>query len=841
MKKISLTAKRFVFKAHHPTALCASLALLSTLIMREPIAAPQKPVFPRLEPSQSVVLQAPQAAVQAVVARAKRPATAKRRAIRPSIDWAFVQSELNADSPIEATVTNGWVAQADPLISALNEAALEPQDFSRRETSEAQVDVEFAVGLSFPTEQVYREVAGIYEQNTFSEIRESFAKLQNPEFYEWKEKPAPTLVRRPKTRSKIAAVKAPQPSAPPIDPATVWVAKTPADLSSIKPNDPVFEVKPPSQPSAPSSLSAQSYGPALASITEIPLPRSRDLATGEPVTTQSLDSQIATSTQRALQAAFEDTPFESDLFGRLYLENSVRNWLEKEKAHIELHLQPVGSRDPQGTRYLSYHYPATDFREPGQMLKGRYQLIASVYRPQDVDAPYAEAVYPTEVNAHTARQHLKFSIRKSDLKPVSNSDQNGRRKSKVFLSFFEGAAADYREPHPIPGVEVRVVGYEKEFGTLVSNAEGNLIIPALPGPFDYVIEARAKGYFRTFKNIQVNHSDFSMPVYMVSKEKTQTMARALVGVRQIDETSVLMGRVFDPETRNPLEGERVDLIDHEESRGAYTSFFGELHRTGPTGFFSFFNVAAAFRYLARPENTKRAFRLPVRKSSAYYVELGRDGRHTLRGRLTDPNLGGGLGNVEGAIVRLVGDPEFSTVSGSDGQFEIPGIDFPAGALALEVEVPRSKGHGPGYRLSWHTIAWNPRQSSQVQDLFLVQDHFVEASLGTAPSSSSGIYAQTGNVIGGAHNTLLAQSPNCLQTELWSVDSGQRVDAIHGPFPFVGDSLYGQSLCLIKGSPGFTYRNLPPGEYSLKWLNHSGVALGARTIHVGMGRDSITVN
>ncbi len=916
-------------------ALCAGLAMAGTLVMREPIAAERVWPFPKNNTLAiaRASLNAPVAvetrAAAALVATPRRAAQKRNLTCaktvltrvaktsgekfastnRPTLnpnwrsrrnhqnqsartrEWLarnqFVDSELNSDFPADATITDGWMPEIETLRTAFEEESLEPSDLTEKRTAPVQVDVELALGVTFPDELPYREVVGTYQRDDFSQIRASFNELNDPEFTTWKSPqelepqlmapkprktaPKPTRVAsRPQARGKVA-------------PSQGWTSKptltfnyvppavldATAELSSIEkpvvaPQDLATQSVPAlAVPTAPSVSPAAptNLGPSLASLTPsvsttprsnaidavaaVPKPR----VSNETLATQAKATQRgAVSLVAAADAAFDQTPFESDLYGRVTFSPEFSTWLTEQKGHVELYLQPVGSRDPQGTRYLSYRYPQADFRDKASALKGRYQLVAGIYRVQDIDGPYAEAVYQEEVNARTARGHLRFHIESRDLKVTSHASSSDRRHATVHLSFFEGASADYREPHEIAGAEVRVIGFEKEYGVLHADAAGNLAIHAVPTHSDLAIEVRAKDYYRTFRTIHVFGADAHLPVYMVSKDKVAAMTRALVGVRQSGTAALIMGRVFEPESRNPLEHERIELTDHPARNGSYFSFFGEPGRTASTGFYSFFNVAPAFRYVTRPEVDKRALRLFMRDSSAYYVELGRGGMRSFHGRLTDPNLNGTVGNVVGAKIHLVGDENFETITGPDGRFEIPGIDFPSGMIAIDIEAPQQ---GPAYSLTRHTIAWNPRQAASVQDLFVVQERFVSHSLNSAYSADFGPNPlsierspASGNLIGGAYGTLFDQAPSCLGVELWSVDTGLPVPAGHGPYPFVtgtGSTGGQEPLCLTRSAPGFTFQNLPPGEYLMKWTGENGHSIGSRIVHIGMGRDSISVN
>lgn len=906
--------------------LIASLAAATSLVLREPVAA-ARPFFPPKYPL--VLLHRAPVAAPVKTQPAARVAVKKScpktllafsvkhkpqlnrdfRSLRSHAnrsprarEWAernrFVDSELAADFAVDATVTDVLQTENEPLRVALDAPADAATDYSQREVSEAQVDVELALGFTYPDEQRYYEKAGLFEKNDFTEIREAFASYKDETFLKAPEKAQsklPTLVTgkekkavakvesalsKPKLRGQLAsrnwlaksqrpvtlpawsaveptpppvATVAPPPTLAPVAPVVVASEPmpAPAPMVEVPVELPPFgpEPLPSTKPSTVVALSPKlaAVDPTLhaSAATAIPQPR---------VVTDEKSTQgrrvLFDPTGQAMKEAFNNTPFETDLFGRVEVSPQLATWINEQRAHIELYLQPVGSRDPQGTRYLSYRFPQPEFRDSAKALIGRYELVAGIYRPQDVDGPYAEARFSHEVNAVTAREHLKFYIDLSDLKPLAGHTPGNGRTSTVHLSFFEGASADYREPHPIAGASVRVIGSQDQSQGLTADAQGNLVIAGVATQNDLAIEVTAPGYYRTFRTFRVFNSDVHLPVYLVNIEKVRTMTQALAGVRQAGAAAVLMGRVFDPQTRNPLEGETIELVDHPAERGSYFSFFGEPGRTAATGFFSFFNVAPAFRYISRPESLKPSLRVFMRAESAYYIELGRGGARSFHGRLTDPNLPGGLGNVVGATIRLVGDDRVAVVSGPDGRFEIPGIDFPTGMFALDVEPPHLPG-GPQYTLTRHTVAWNPRRAGTLQDLFIVQEPFITQSFASAQASDFGPNplrpsrnAQTGNLIGGAYGGLLELGQRCLRAELWSVDTGHAVLAQHGPFPFV-ETPYSvqrpEGLCLTRQNPGFTFQGLGSGEYLLKWVGDAGQTLGGRIVHIGSGRDSIVVN
>jgi hypothetical protein len=740
----------------------------------------------------------------------------------------FMEAELSATDLESREGINSLSFEEEALALALDSSS-PSSDLGDLRTSETQVEVEFYVGNGI-ADVPYVEKIGTIVPNTFEALRESldavksdplvsavFVGFAKPEIV----RPSATLKKRAAKRQKQVAGASATPNAPSFEPAAV-------PLPSEKP--PVLNL-----------------GPQLASLgrtPEVAVQSNRERAL-EPeraeeatvVAEGSLSQRAVNTLSSQVQldpfAALSAAPFESDLFGRVFLAPDLEGWLAKEKGHIELYLQPLKSRDPQGTRFLSFHFPQDSFRESADVLKGRYRLVAGIFRPGDIDSPYAEIVHPEEINALTARSQVKFSLATKNLKVVSSPNSGERNRVRIFVSLFQGASAEYDTPTSIAGAEVKVLGFP-EYGVLISNTEGNLEIPHFPSHSQAILEVRAKNYYRTFRTVPVFGGDVHVPLYMVQKQQIALLS-ALVRAPQQGRLSVAMGRVFDPETRNPLAGQTIELKDQPQNRGHYFRFFGpsETSRTTTsTGFYTDFNIQPAFRYWLRPDSQQRTFRMNVEESAAYYTELGRGGSKSFFGRLVDPNCG----KVAGARVWLVGDEEFEAVSREDGTFEIPGIDFPSGVLAIDVKAP-------GYRLTRHTVEWNPRQTAATKDLFMVQERFVEQGLefaqsrvfGPAPSSGQA----SGSIIGGAYGSLFEQETGCLEVQLWAIKQDKVVDPEHGPYPLVGGG--GEKICVNQSHPGFTYINLPPAEYLLKWKESSGKALGSRVIHVGMERDSVCVN
>ncbi len=762
----------------------------------------------------------------------------------------LIEQELRTELEVDDSLAlNGWQPEAQLADQGLEEDSLDSADYTDRNISAAQVDVELAIGTTYPIEHPVAEIVGIYQREDFQTLRQTFETLKDEQYTQWR---SPKETEPQLVRASVAPVKSKSVSRRTNKPALAKATAAP-QVAAVPVAPPVLstEYEAVDGVAERSSESGDLLGSAKAVVGNVvsevgrSLARSATTAATAVIVASALPSSAPSSAlpSSALSrissgqpvSSLDGRPYEDDLMGRMEMSPALDKWLTENKGHVELYLLPVGTRDPQGIHYLTFEYPQYDFAKKADSLKGRYQLVAGIFTPQSVDGPIAEIFYPEEIAPDTARSHLKFFLDTKDLKGTHFAANAGRRHANVSLTFFEGASPEHTTPEKIRNAEVRVIGFP-EYGTLKSDADGNLLVSALPNHSQIVFEVRAKDFLRTYRTVPIFGADVHQPIYMVSKPRVKEIVRTLLGKKQSGVLSVVMGRVFDPKTRNPLKNEVVELVDHSEELGSYFSFFGEKLTTSVTGFLSFYNVAPAFRYLKRSSEEARTFRFPVRSAAGYYLELGRGGVKALKGKVTDPNLG----PVAAASVRLVGDSNFETQTDEQGRFEIPGIDFPSGVVAVEIAAPH-------YPTSWHTLPWDIRYAGFEKELFVLQDRFIDQSLAASQSANVGPNPlkaerseQTGNLIAGAYGSLFEQTSECLTAELWSLESGRIVNPGHGPFGFLQDAS-GDELCLTKEKPGVTYFNLPPSEYLLKWKDSSGTALGARILHIGMGRDSISVN
>ncbi|MBY0370931.1 carboxypeptidase regulatory-like domain-containing protein [bacterium] len=827
----------------------------------------------------------------------RRPSKEQRAAARAR--EKFLQENLDAEiSAEESTALNSFSPELAFAVSELEENApiSEKSDYSRPAVSEAQVDAVFSMGLGFEDENPYNEVVGTFQQNSFSEIREAFTGLQDDQFLKGRpaappasivadlEKPEPTPRVAEAKKAAGAEVAIAEMATAPVVEAKEPVATPPARRRVVvqsKPRPISQEMLPPpkDEPLVPPEVlealgvppvsplqTAQTPPVALpwtisasaAALPSLPaptvvattvteaLPKPRTVASETPADTHSA---LTNQTTSAI-AANLTKPFETDLYVRLTPKQDLQQWLQENRAHIELYLQPLGTRDPQGTLFLLPDGEG-NYRESADVLRGRYALVAGVYRPQDVERPYREIQHPVEINSETVWKHQRFAPDLASLHEV-RGNRSGKRAT-VVLTLFKGASPEHERPstvsegEKIANGQVSIVSYP-ERGVFYADERGNVVIPDLAYGFTYVFEVRAQNYFRTFQTVPIYQSDAYQPVYLVSKSQTVAIAKRLAvsdkgtGVGLGAGTSVLMGRVFDPQTLQPQADTRVDLQNHLLSLGSYFQFFQDKFqpRTSNLGYFSFFNLpaSATHRQITRPETQLRTYEATVMPQSGYYVELGRAGVHTLKGNLIDPDKR----PIVGATIRLVGDAEFETTSKDAGYFEIPGIDFPVGTVSIDVEAP-------GYRLSRITLPWNPKRAMVPHKPYLVPEGFVELGLAGAQQADVGPNPQgfisargSGNLIAGTSEALFKglEEGSCLHAELWSIAEGKLVDKGHGPFPFSPDA-DDEELCLTEAAPGFTFTNLAAGDYLLKWKDDAGRKTGPRPVRIGDGMDSIAVD
>lgn len=514
------------------------------------------------------------------------------------------------------------------------------------------------------------------------------------------------------------------------------------------------------------------------------------------------------------------------VFGKLTFDRRVQNWIESGKGHVELHLRKERSQEPQDSLFIDYQYPSRDFSLDARELEGSYQLVASFFRP-DSSVAVAEVTYPKVLDSQTAKEMIVFHVRKEQvedaIRAVSTKTDRG-----VVLSgtVFEGGSGDHRDVKPLAGAAIQVVG-QSDWGSVQSDKEGNFRIPYVSANSEYLLSVTAPGYYPTEVIVPTFQTTGYVSVHLIPKDKVEVVTRYFTKRPQVADKAVIMGRLFDPASRAPKADQEVVL----SGRNGRALYFGalpdrSLRQTTATGLFGFFNVEPAFRSVGKPYGAASEL-INIKPGSAYYIEMGRGGTKTVRGTLVDPYRQQRLSG----LVRVVGSPT-QVETNEQGEFEIDAIELSPGIITLEVEAQ-------GYPISWHTLSWSARESKKNHFLYLAESellHEVRASVAKVSERP-----HSGVILGGAESRFFENSKSCVYVSLTDSE-GLPVSPEQGPFPLHRGEFNPQKpLCLAKQSPGFSYFNLKPGQYILKWKNRKGEVLRSHVTRVGADRTSILIN
>jgi hypothetical protein len=513
-------------------------------------------------------------------------------------------------------------------------------------------------------------------------------------------------------------------------------------------------------------------------------------------------------------------------FGELEIDDDILDWLENRQGHIELYLHPTKSRDPQDTIFLNYQYPEEEFQIDTRGLEGEYRLMASLFAKNE-KTPVAQVTHVQTVSAQNYKRKIRFRISRAVINQMSARKITHVGGVLLSATVFEGGSGDYRAPKPIAGATVSLVGLG-EHPLYQADAEGNVRIDKVPAHSEVLVRVSAPGYHPTLVTIPTFEADVYSPIYLLSRTSVSAITRYFGAAAQQPSHATVLGRVFDPVKRTPKEDQQFSL----SFRKTGPLYFGSLpdpalKSTSQSGLFGFFNLAPSFRSLGRGESAARSFLMNLLPDFGYYVELGRGGMGRLRAKLFDPFQG----ELPTAKISVVGEPDFETQTASGGFFEIPRLDLPPGVLTVEIQAE-------DYPRTWHTIPWNVRYQSRMRRLYMMENQIVKD--GAASVAKVAQQPGKGIVVGGAETSFFKGVRHCVTVFLVSSD-GKGMAKEHGPFPLDRPQASNGALCLSEKSPGFSFFNVPAGEYLLKWVNRKGFAFRTHVVRVGQDRVSVVVN
>lgn len=693
--------------------------------------------------------------------------------------------------------------------------------------SEVRLDPQFAFDAMFPREQLLAIQEGVLVARHYDELKNSLREFtQVAELKEAVKAPSsrkeeePIVVASQRTEATASVTEAVGSVEPVAESEVQSVAEPVAEpeLPSETQSDPVVTTQERPQ-SAPVQASA-------ALPTEV-------IETGKTIleniqnawSSSSKPQENSVTTQKSSQEPPSGTEPVGRVFGKITFEKPLQDWVDSQGGHVELRLHRSGSQDPQDTFFVEYRYPEREFTWDGRQVKGNYQLVANFFKPGQSVA-VAQVQYPTVLNDQSAKQMVVFHLKKNQVDDAIRSS-GARHAGGVVLSgtVFEAASGDHQTAKTVSGAEIEVVGMPK-WGTFKTDALGSFRIPYVNGHSEYLLSVKAAGYYSTRIVVPTFQTTGYVSINLISRDKVDTITRFFTKRPQVPEKGIVMGRVFNPDTHAPQADQEVQLSGRN-GRALYFGVFPDktLPQTTSTGLFAFFNVEPQFRSVGKVGSSAYEL-LNVEPDQAYYIETGRSGRHSLKGTLTDPY---GQSRVVG-LVKVVGTP-LQVETNELGEFEIEGIELSPGVLTLEVQAE-------GFPHSWHTVPWSARESTKRHRFYLSESDLLTEARSMAHVSEQ---AHKGTVLGGANSRFFENQTACVYVSLLD-SAGRKVASDHGPFPLN----YRQDnpavpLCLTRQNPGFSFYNLEPGQYLVKWRTQKGKVFRSHVIRVGADRATILVN
>lgn len=719
--------------------------------------------------------------------------------------------------------------------------------------SSVQIDESLLVD-AVPLEQRLAIQEGALQENTFSELVEPLKDLKTQELVvvsapETAPAPEPELV----LNTQAIPEKNPEPKAP-----TVLVAQ-----NEITPTETAETVTEPSEAREAEAATeeiqveqleeeplivqtpASAPTPTTSTPTIATLPRLQPM-TASVGSTASVNSQKAATVNTPEKntlvlptpapnpnpnPAPDKTPEMEDLNsgnfkGRIVMDQGMASWMATNNGHAQLYLHREGNKDPQDTIFINYEPGEEDFEFESEGMQGRYHLYASIFSGKET-MPVAQIQYPKVISTATYREHILFELKKNELqKGILQETARSPSQSLVLsLTIFEGAPGNYRKSSPVPRAVASIVGHP-EFGTFQSDTEGNLRIPNVMPRSEYIIEVAAPGFYPTRQVVPVFDTGAYSAVYLLAKDKVESITRFFTKKEQQEKKALLMGRVYSSKTRAPLKNEELSLTFR---RGGAVYFDAlpnlSLRSTTETGLFGFYNIEPSFRAIHRASG-KHASLLSTLPGFGYYVELGRGGEKAVKGRLLDPFHNQG---VEGKV-SLLGDDRNKVMTSENGKFAIPSVDLPPGVLTLEI-------HAENYPTVWQTIPWSPREAEKPRNLFVLEKEMIVESQKINRVSQD---RNLGMILGGAEPSFFEKGRKCVRVELLD-SNGKAVPGHVGPFPIAGAKNQEKGFCLSQSAPGFAFFNVPSGEYIVKWVDQKRKTFRTHFLRVGVNRASVLVN
>lgn len=691
-----------------------------------------------------------------------------------------------------------------------------------------------------------------FEKTKFEDVKGRLAALKKESREISRSRPSPE-VKTPKVEAALAAITASEQSIEPL--ATSENEIEPQDepsetriATTVKTNEPVEE--PQDEPALVVPEKAEVTVPAVTGLfsmlakTQLPRPRA-PLATqnaitqsqnsqstqSKPIEVAQLDRKSSVPKESLSSEDFIDEVDPSDaeaLEGKFSVDEELDQELAEKKGHIELHLVPVNDNPVLNRKpfTLEYRYPSekfgAKFSEPAGTLIGAYRLYANVY----MDEKVAPIPYTRSLITHKTREHIRFHVTKSDYDHYFKYVANVPTTDLILnLSIFEGVQGNPKNPKRITGAMVKIVNLP-EWGTFVSDKDGNVRIPKVPSVSKLMVEVSAPGYMPTDTIIPTAQIDKHAVVYLIPQDGVDSITKFFTKNPQQNAKSVVMGRAFDPTTRKLLAGEKFSL-QYRKGPALYMNAFPQLDlmATTITGLFGFFNVTPSVRAVLREGANKLGYLLNIKPGRGYFLEFGRSGKRNIAARLFDTI--NGL-NPE-ARVEILGQEGTELQTDGTGRFVIPDVDLPAGLLTVKVK----NAHYPE---TIYSLPVDVSERAEESKLFMVESEWIKDWLHRGSAEKN-----RGMALGGAEASLFEGTKGCVKLELLTAE-GEKVDPASGPFDWGRDDRRDQARCFSKDNPRFAFKNLPPGPYISRWVeSETGRVLRSHVFFVAKDLPTMVIN
>lgn len=504
-------------------------------------------------------------------------------------------------------------------------------------------------------------------------------------------------------------------------------------------------------------------------------------------------TKIADSIQQRLQAR-EELGLNDN---RVEVDPTVNSWLEKKQGHIEIHAQNPNNKND--FHVLEYSKEDSQFELP-KNTQSSYNLVARVFVPNKT-TPIAEIKHLEPITPHhNDEKGVVFNVSAQDFHKALKLKKTEVPLVPLVVTVFKGLVGNRDAPEPISDAEVQIVGIPNKFKT---KENGILRLSNLPSMSEYILTVQKPGYYPTKKIIATSQETTYQSIYLLPKPTVDIVTNDFLKDPQLENRSILFGRVLNSQNRLPLKGEKV-VMPFENVKTVYFDAFPTNESASTTeGLFSIFNApSSAFKTLTRSRAIPSQI-FDLKPGEAQYVELGSNKPQRLFGKIIDA-YGAPIAK---ARIRLVGENQNISYSDEKGNFYIDEIDYPKGILSLEIEAQ-------GFFHSLHTFGWHPEGNQRRYSFYLRELEKVEDSVQLARLGKSVLKKAT--ILGGVDKIPkeMIEKNQCLLIEL--TDSmGRKISKDHGPFLLQDNPNVENEPCVHTKNPGFGFYNLEDGLYHLK--------------------------